>query len=138
MIKILKRTGLIFGIIIIIFIAGLFIIKEITDLPDPEPVNTETTKESRTEVANGIYVIGNNWFRKNNLGIYELYTEGDPFSRGVITGKLTRELIQEQEEYFLDQIETIIPSRLYLRFLKFFISWFNRNLDQYVDPEYLE
>lgn len=138
MIRIFKRIGVVLGTIIVLIIIGLFILMRITDLPNPEPIDTGVTLLERIESTDGIYRIGNNWFRQNSAGLYELYTEGTAFDRGVIIGKLTREIIQEQEQYFIEQIEKIVPSRIYLRFLKFFISWFNRNLDKYVDPEYLD
>ncbi|HEX4851587.1 MAG TPA: C45 family peptidase, partial [Puia sp.] len=86
----------------------------------------------------GFYYIGNNWFRKSKSGLYELYVEGSPFERGAVNGKLTKELLVKQEEYFNDQITKMIPSRFYLHFLKYFIGWFNRNLDNHVTEEYKE
>jgi hypothetical protein len=86
----------------------------------------------------GFYTLKNSWFRKSKSGLYELYVEGDPYERGVINGKLTRELVQKQEEYFNDQITKMIPSRFYLHFLKYFVGWFNRNLDKNITEEYKE
>jgi isopenicillin-N N-acyltransferase-like protein len=61
--------------------------------------------------------------------------EGQPFERGVVNGKLTRELIQLQEDYFNDQINRLVPSRFYRHFLKYVIGWFNRDLDREVSEE---
>jgi len=65
-----------------------------------------------------------------------MYVEGKPFDRGVINGKLSGELIYIQEKAFVDRIREMIPSQSYLKFLKYFIYWFNRNLDQYMPEEY--
>ncbi len=64
-----------------------------------------------------------------------LYVEGRPFDRGVVNGKLTKELIQLQEDYFNDQINKMVPSKFYRHFLKYVIGWFNRDLDKYVTEE---
>lgn len=135
--RIIKRIGLALGTVIILIIIGLFILKKITDLHFPAPIDSGVTELERTVSTDGVLRIGNNWLKKNSAGYYELYTEGSAFERGVINGKLTRELIQEQERYFIQQIEEIVPSKIYLRFLKYFISWFNRDLDNHVKPEYL-
>ena len=67
--------------------------------------------------------------------MFELYTEGKPFDRGVVNGKLTSELIQLQEDYFNAQITRMVPSKFYLHFLKYVVGWFNRDLDKYVTTE---
>ncbi len=92
----------------------------------------------RTDRGGGLYTMGNNWFRKSKSGLYELYIEGNAFDRGVVNGKLSKELVVAQEDYFNAQISKMIPSRSYLHFLKYVIGWFNRNLDKNVSEEYKE
>jgi predicted choloylglycine hydrolase len=65
-----------------------------------------------------------------------MYIEGSAFERGVAHGKLCRKLLEKQEEYFNDQITKLVPSGFYLHFLKYFVEWFNRNLDKNVTEEY--
>ncbi|MEJ0082801.1 MAG: hypothetical protein WDM78_18030 [Puia sp.] len=84
----------------------------------------------RTEPSPGFFTIKNNWFRKSKSGLYELYVEGRPFDRGVVNGKLSKELIQLQEDYFNDQINKMVPSKFYRHFLKYVIgcltaTWIN-------------
>ncbi|HEY9195410.1 MAG TPA: C45 family peptidase, partial [Mucilaginibacter sp.] len=43
-----------------------------------------------------------------------------------------------QEDHFVEQIGRIVPSVFYQHFLKYFIAWFNRNLDKNVTEEYKE
>src|ERR1700754_3410637 len=50
-------------------------------------------------------VVGNNFILKNKQGIWELYVEGDPLQRGLVTGALSRDLIKKQEHAFLDKIK---------------------------------
>ncbi|MBS1577877.1 MAG: peptidase C45, partial [Bacteroidetes bacterium] len=75
----------------------------------PEIKDSSSLQLQRKEV-NGLYTINNNWFRKSNSGLYEMYVEGAPFKRGVINGKLSKELVVTQEDYFNDQINKMIPS----------------------------
>ncbi|NJM25078.1 MAG: hypothetical protein HC859_05805 [Bacteroidia bacterium] len=68
--------------------------------------------------------------------MYELYVEGESYERGVAAGKLTRELVQYQEEVFTNQIHQLVPSDFYLSILQLFVGWFNRDLDAHVPDEY--
>ena len=75
--------------------------------------------------------------RKSESGLWEAYIEGKPFERGVAFGRLTRELLYYQETSFVEQIRELVPSDAYLKFLKYFIAFFNRNLDKHIPAEYL-
>ncbi len=104
----------------------------------PKPIDISSLQLKRTAPSPGLYTINNNWFRKSNSGLYELYVEGKPFERGVINGKLTQELVQRQEDHFNDQINKLVPSNFYRHFLKYFIGWFNRHLADNITEEYKE
>lgn len=121
-------TGLIFVLFIYLYAVSI----------DHPPVisNRESESWQRVDHGQGFYTLGNNWFRKSNSGLYELYVEGAPFERGVVNGKLTMELVRKQEDNFNEQISKLVPSNFYRHFLKYFIGWFNRNLDQYITDEY--
>jgi hypothetical protein len=118
-----------------ILFAYLVVVSKITP---PVIADAASLQWERKEPAPGLYTIKNNWFRKSNSGLYEMYVEGNPFERGVVNGKLSKELVVSQEDYFSEQINRMIPSRFYLHFLKYFIGWFNRNLDKNVTEEYKE
>lgn len=79
---------------------------------------------------------GRSWLRKDTSGLWLLYLKGSPYERGIANGKLTKTLIYAQEKAFLSQIRKMIPSDFYLHFLKYFIYWFNRDLPDYIIPEY--
>lgn len=102
----------------------------------PVPEDLSSLKLKRVKVDEDFYTCGRNWLKKSNSGLWELYVEGDAFERGVINGKLTKELVIKQEEYFVNQINTFIPSKRYLSFLRYVVAWFNRNLDDYIKEEY--
>ena len=131
--KSLKRFFLISLGLILLFL-GYFAWAVIKFPPKIEDRSSE--KLVRKEVSKDFYTIGRNWLRKNAAGTWELYVEGDDFERGVIYGKLTKELAEKQEIAFVNQIQELVPSRSYLNFLKYFVAYFNRNLDEYVTDEY--
>lgn len=79
----------------------------------------------------------NNLLRKNNYGLWEMYLEGDPFEMGVVNGKLTKELISKQERAFVNEIKKAIPSETARKLIGFFIAYFNKDIDKYIDKENL-
>jgi Penicillin V acylase and related amidases len=108
-----------------------------TKISPPEIKDMSVLEVVRENPSPDFYKIKNSWLRKNKFGLWEMYLEGSPFEIGVINGKLTKELIKIQEDAFVEQINTLIPSKSYLKFLKYFISWFNRDIDSYIPEEYL-
>lgn len=118
--------------------AGAMYLYIVAIVHPPQIADQSALELQRTEPSPGLYTIGNNWFRKSNSGLFEMYVEGKAFERGVINGKLAKELIVRQEDHFNAQIRNIIPSTAYLHFLKYFIGWFNRDLDDHVLDEYKE
>lgn len=74
--------------------------------------------------------------RQNGHGLWEMYLEGAPLERGVAFGRLAEDLLLHQETVFVDQIREFIPSDSYLKFLRFFLVVFNRNLGEYVPEEF--
>jgi len=97
--------------------------------------NENVLKIERTQIDTNCYTIGKNWIRKSKSGLWEMYVEGDAFERGVINGKLSKELIYIQEIAFNDKICKLIPSSFYRNFLKYFIGWFNRDLEKNLTEE---
>lgn len=77
-----------------------------------------------------------NYLRQSNSGLWELKVSGDAFQRGEAIGKLSSDLLYYQEKVFVDQIREIVPSDNYLKFLRFFIVLFNRNLGKNVPEEF--
>lgn len=104
----------------------------------PQIKDRSVEKLTRETVAIDFYKVGHNWLKKSNSGLWEMYLEGDGFERGVINGKLTRELAEYQEDVFINQIKQLIPSEHYLNFLKYFVAYFNRHLPQHISDEYAQ
>ncbi len=115
------------GIIVLllsIFVYLYFITKINFPKVDPQLIS----QLHRTNIDSTSFQLGNNWLRKSNTGLWEMYTEGKPYERGLINGILSKELIYSQEMAFHNQICKIVPSAFYRHFLKYFIGWFNRDL----------
>lgn len=132
---------------ILLFIAGGFLLLilglviylvVISGMEPPVIKDKQALNLQRKNIDSTAYTIGNNWFRKSNSGLYEMYVEGAPFERGVINGKLSGELIRSQEDIFVAQFSKMVPSKTYLHFLKYFIGWFNRDLPDHVQEEFKE
>jgi len=122
------------GIIVIIGALIVYILS-VSKIDPPEIADKSALKLERTKLDSTAYTLGNNWFRKSNSGLFELYVEGAPFERGVINGKLTKELVQRQEDLFTDQLRKMVPSETYIKFLKHFVRFFNRKLSDHVAEE---
>ncbi len=105
-----------------------------------EPVINDRSAEKtvRLNPSENYYTLGNNWLKKSESGLWEMYIEGDGFERGVAIGKLTKELAEKQETAFIKQIKELIPSENYLKYLKYFVAYFNRKLPDFITDEYKE
>ncbi|MBC7886293.1 MAG: peptidase C45 [Ferruginibacter sp.] len=134
--KIWRRILYIFGGFLLLLIAAIIYVVAVSGVNSPELKEEDSLHLQRTEVSKGFYTLENNWFRKSRNGLYELYVEGNPSERGVFNGKLTKELVVRQEDHFSEQISKMVPSNAYRGFLKYFIGWFNRDLDKNVTEEY--
>ncbi len=108
----------------------------IADSKPPKISDRSALQLQRTASDSNHFYIGKNFIQKNENGVYEMYLEGDDFERGVIYGKLAKELIQYQEMAFTNEIQRMIPSKNYLKFLKYIVGFMNRNLSDYVIDEY--
>ncbi|HNP49200.1 MAG TPA: peptidase C45, partial [Bacteroidia bacterium] len=96
--------------IVILFISGAIYLYYVAIVYPPKVPDTTSLTLERKEISPGVYTIGENWFRKSNSGLFEMYTSGKPFERGAINGKLSKELVQRQEDHFNEQIRKMIPS----------------------------
>ena len=86
--------------------------------------------------SNTLFTSGNNFLVKNKQNLWELYVEGDPLQRGLLTGSLEDSLLKKQERVFFSKIEDIVPSKFKQRLLRNFLKWYNRKLYLNVAEEY--
>lgn len=149
--KTIKYTGYILLLLIIVLIAGISYLYSSADMMQPkhEPdiILTEVpyadtiamipAKVLYNDTLDLRYYAGN-FLRHSESGLWELFVRGDALQRGDAIGKLSADLLHHQEKVFIDQIREIIPSDSYLKFLRFFIVLFNRNLGENIPEEYRE
>ncbi len=123
------------GIMVIILIL-IVIFRIMVYVPPPKVENKSILSMKVAEIDKDHFEIGDSWLRKDTLGLWEMYITGNPFELGAKNGKLIKNLIFIQEEAFIGFIKEMIPNEIYLRSIRYFISWFNRSLDNYIPLEY--
>ena len=101
-----------------------------------KPVDCTPSDMQITKVGDSLRVYGNNTLRLSQSGLWEMKIDGEAFERGEAYGKLTQDLLYQQEQIFVDQIRRFIPSKTYLKFLRHLTFMFNHSLGQYIDEEY--
>ncbi len=134
--KIVRRSLRVVTVIIALLLAIAIYFVQVSKLPNPVIKDVSSLQLQRTQVSTQFYTLYNNWFKKSKSGLYELYIEGNAFERGVINGKLTKELVVRQEDHFSEQINKMVPSSFTRSYLKYLIGWFNRKLDKNITEEY--
>ena len=107
-----------------------------TRVGEPEMAGVQQFTMERATTGPEAYSCDHGWLRKAREGWWEMYLEGSPYEIGYAHGLLTKELMDEQERAFLDRLEELIPSKFYQKFMLGFARFFNRDLDEYVLPEY--
>jgi len=121
------KLAILYRLILLLSLIVIFLYMII--IPTPKPKNTDCLNLKPEQTNDSIFFINNSWITKNKQGLYEMYIEGNSsFEMGVINGKLSKKLIDKQEEIFVSQIDKYIPSKFYQHFLKYFIGWFNKDI----------
>lgn len=121
-------------ILILLLFSSCGIKKSMQHRPDLNGL--EAIDTTRIKHSDSLYSLGRNQLYQNDLGVWEMYLEGNALERGVAHGSLGRELIHRQENAFMSKLEEMVPSDNYRGFLKTFVSWFNRKLYLHVSEEY--
>lgn len=127
----------ILGFFILLIIGFIIYFNIVVKIDPPTELDPLATGMELTHEEEGLYICEQNWLKLNDYGLWEMYVEGGPFELGVIQGLLGKELIIAQEDAFVNQIKMMIPSESYLNFLRYFLAWFNKDLDEYILQEYL-
>ncbi|WP_348771723.1 C45 family peptidase [Maribacter sp. MMG018] len=95
-----------------------------------------TEISERVQINDTTFIIEDNFLRKNQQGLWELYVTGNPLELGLKTGHLTQELFNEQEDFFIKKIDELVPSKGYQNLLRKFLAWFNRKMYLNIDEKY--
>jgi hypothetical protein len=96
----------------------------------------ETPIPERVQLNDSTFSISDNFLRKNEQGLWELYVSGNPLELGLKTGSLTQELFNEQEDIFIKKIDELVPSKGYQNLLRKFLAWFNRKMYLNIDEQF--
>lgn len=134
--KVLKIFLIVLGFILVLLFCFAIYVYNIADEDPPQITHIPIESANRQKLNDSAFVLNNNWIKKNEFGLYEMFISGEPYERGVIAGKLSKELITHQEIAFTHQIRKMIPSESYLKFLKYVIGFMNRGLEKNVAKEY--
>ncbi|WP_343635318.1 C45 family peptidase [Fluviicola sp.] len=122
-------TELLFAFIFVLFTIILFNAQ--IDTPEVPEIHVG----ERRQVGKDHYVLGNSYLKKNQYGVWEMYLEGEPYERGVIYGKLAKELVQEQEDIFVGQINNFLPNKMWRHVIKLMVGFFNSDLPENIPLE---
>ena len=122
-------TELLFAFLFVLFTIVLFNAQ--IDTPEVPTIHVG----ERKKVGPDHYVLGNSYLKKNKFGVWEMYLEGEPYERGVIYGKLAKELVQEQEDIFVGQINNFLPNKLWRHLIKLMVGFFNSDLPENIPLE---
>ena len=138
--KILKRIGLFIGglilavaLILLIIFAYLYLTADFK-----KPVGFEPVGKQIVKISDSLRACGTDTLRLSQSGLWEMKIGGSPFERGEAYGKLAQDLLYEQEQIFVDQIRSFVPSEAYLKFLRYLTLTFNHSLGKYIGEEFRE
>jgi hypothetical protein len=134
--KVVKFAGWILGIVLVLLLVVSVYVRAVSTIRPPSAATSVSIDTVVRQPVPGLFLLGNNWFRKSESGLYELYVEGEPFERGLVIGQLTKDLVRHQEKVFTDQIRQLVPGDFYRTLLKYFVGWFNRDLADNVNEEF--
>src|ERR1043165_7673447 len=130
--KLFKILAWLLGSLLFLFLILIFYLRSVALIEEPVIANEDLVTQQKIFSDSGFTRIDNNWIRQSKTGLYELYVEGKPFERGLVVGELSKDLIHYQEKVFNDQIHQLVPSNTWLNVLKYFVGWFNRDLNENV------
>ncbi len=88
--------------------------------------------------SDSLRLCGKGTLSLNKYGVWEAHIAGSPIERGAEYGILCKELLRRQEDAFVGQIRTMIPSDAWVRFLHKLVIIFNRNMASHIPEEYRE
>lgn len=126
--------------LILFFISGLLTFLFFNRVKYEAPIISESpvSENDLVKISDTHFVLNSSWIRLNENGNWECYIEGNGYTRGRTLGILQKELGKLQEEIFLKEIDTKVPSSIFKKALIIGIAWFNRDLDSYIPTEYRE
>src|SRR3954468_12767725 len=133
--KWLKRIGL--GSIVFAlsgWVTGALLLRSWTAKPPSIPANAPIL-QLKSQERDGRVWLGQSWVGHRE-GLLTVYLKGDPFELGYAAGVLLQPQIHTLENEFIKMIHGYVPNEWTLTALKWYVIYRNRNLTDYVPPEY--
>ena len=121
-------------VLLLLLSTGCGIRKSINHQPEIQGYNAKI--EAVVTRNDSVSTLGNNTLKKAANGHWQLFVEGDPLERGMITGSLTKDLFAYQESVFFDKVKELVPSAFKQKLLRGFLKLYNRKLYTHVKEEY--
>ena len=134
--KVFKIAGWIISVLVLVVLGFAGYVVAVSSLEPPAVEASEVIFPEVEYVSDTDRRAGSNHLFLNEFGNWEMYIEGDALERGIINGRLSGNLLFQQEKHFTDQIRKMVPNESYLNFLKYFVGFFNRNMNEHVPDEY--
>ncbi|MBB6463693.1 C45 family peptidase [Flammeovirga kamogawensis] len=128
----MRKLGIALSLLILILIVW---VESWINIPHPTISDTSITTLKVDTLSSTRFVLKNNFINKKKEGIWELYTEGTPFEIGYSTGKLSQDILQQQERVFIEKISEKSPSKS-IGVIRVLNAMYNRHLDNRILPEY--
>lgn len=136
---IVKVVLYILGLVVVIALIPVIILAYLYMTADfKKPVGYEPVNMQVAKIGDSLRAYGDDTLRLSRSGLWEIKIGGNAFKRGEAYGKLTQDLLYQQEQIFVDQIRTFVPSESYLKFLRHLTFMFNHSLGRYINEEYRE
>ena len=135
--RLLKIVGYCIVVLLVILVIGHYVFLASVRIDEPEVDKTADIPPVDT-IAPFVYTCGDSWLVKDDSEIWIASISGAPYERGLVYGALCGELARKQEDVFVAQTQLMVGTGIGSRFLKYFVGWFNRDIDQHVPDEYLQ
>lgn len=100
--------------------------------------NVDLSGYQLTVDTDTLRICGDNSLFLNKFGLWEVHLSGSPLDRGAKYGVMSKDLLEYQEDIFVEQIYRIVPSEGWVKFLHKLIIIFNRNMAAHIPSEYRE
>lgn len=141
MLKFIRKTLLVLVIVLlslllIVLAVGYGLYKS-ADICEPD-VEIDLESYPLSVDTDSVRICGDNSLFLNRYGLWEARLTGNAIDRGAAYGKMSRDLLEYQEDVFVRQIYEIVSSDWWVEFLHKVIVIFNRNMASYIPIEYRE
>lgn len=127
-------VGLPVAVIITLLVVGLCLYYT-ADFRPPKG-DVELSRYHLMVDTDSLRVAENASLRLNDHGLWEAYVCGSPTDRGAAYGLVSSDILQAQEDVFVEQIHEIVSSEWWVEFLHKLVIIFNRNMAEQIPEEY--